>query len=244
MVFSDTTNKDGIIQQIEFRTNLGDTGISGNATLLKQITGQVNDWYMKATKIIITADGRWQWDDTNWGNQPIATTDLVDGQRDYTVLNADPGAGQDWLQVERVEMKDTSGNWVKLAPVDLRDFGASVGEEFKTDATPIYYDFNGSSIKLYPSSNYDSTGGLKVWFSRSPKEFRYTDTDARPGFTSIFHEYLVLGATYNWEKYKKVGNAEQTKRDIQEMESNMAGFYGNRAQYEVNKLARRPKSFK
>ena len=57
MQFSDTTNKNGIIQQIEFRTNLGDTGISGDATLLKQFTGQINDAYMKAVGIIIAADG-------------------------------------------------------------------------------------------------------------------------------------------------------------------------------------------
>ena len=244
MQFSDTTNKDGIIQQIEYRIGIGDAGISGDATLLKQITGQVNDFYRKATQIIITADGRWQWDDTNQTDQPIATTSLVDEQNDYTIMSSSPSEDQDWLQIERVEMKDSNGIWTRITPVDLRDFGSAVGERFKTSGTPIYFDFNGASIKLYPTPNYDSTDGLKVWFTRAPLEFASTDTTKRPGFSSLFHEYLVFGPTYLWEKYKQSGNPEQTKRDMTEMEINMAKFYGNRNKTETNKLKRMAVSYK
>ena len=38
LVFSDTTNKNGLIQECEFWTNLGDGTISGDTTLLAQFT--------------------------------------------------------------------------------------------------------------------------------------------------------------------------------------------------------------
>ena len=43
---------------------------------------------------------------------------------------------------------------------------------------------------------------------------------------------------------KNVGNPEQTKRDMAEMEHKMGLHYANRNQYEINKLARPYKSYK
>ena len=245
MVFSDTTNKNGIIQQIEATTNLGDATISGDATLFAQITAQINNYYLKATKLIITADGRWRWDDTNMTNQPTATTNIVAGQNDYLVMEGSPSVTQDWLEVERVEFKNEGGVWGVLVPRNLRDVKYSITQERATaQGTPTYYDFDGSSVWLDQTPSYSSVGGLKIWFNRAPLLFATTDTTKRPGFNSLFHEYLVLGATYWWEKYRNVGNPEQTKRDLMEMEKEIAEFYGNRNQYEVNKVRRPIKSYK
>jgi len=238
MKFSDTTSKDGIIQQIEFRTNIGDTGISGDATLLKQITGQINDYYMKATSIIIGADGKWAWDDTNHINQPTATADLVSGQADYQLMSNAPTASQDWLQIERINVKDSSGSWYTLYPKDRRDFNTPLAERITTSGQPSSFDFDGVSIFLDAEPSYSSTGGLEAVFNRAPIEFASTDTTKRPGFNTLFHEYLVLGPVYIWEKYKGVGNPEQTMRDIKEMEVAMGKFYGNRDQTQVNALRR------
>lgn len=245
MQFSDTTNKDGIIQQIEYRINIGDAGISGDATLLKQVTGQINDYYMRATNIIMNADGRWKWDDTNHLNLPSATTDLVADQADYQVLAAVPAnASQDWLEVEGVNVKDASGNWYKLYPKDRSDFNTPRTERQTVSGQPSSFDFDGVSIFLDAKPSYASTAGLEVLFNRAPIEFASTDTTKRPGFSTLFHEYLVLGPVYLWEKYKNVGSAEQTMRDIKEMENSMGSFYGNRNKYEVNKLRRPLQSYK
>ena len=245
MIFSDTTNKNGIIQQVEFRINIGDTGISGDATLLAQITGQVNDAYYKATNIIMSADGRWKWDDTNHTGLPSAITDLTVDINNYLVLKDVPDSGQDWLRVERVEIKDESGNWIRLKQRDLRTVGGSIMEERTTTGIPSYFDFDGSVISLDSTPSYSSTGGLKLWFSRSPLEFTATGANTkRPGFVSTFHEYLVLVPVYIWEKYKGVGNPEQTKRDIVEMEEAMRKFYGSRDKTQANYIRRASRSFK
>ena len=244
MEFSNVTTKSGIIQQIEFRTNLGDTGISGDATLLKQITGQINDYYMRATSLIMSADGMWKWDDANHTNSPTATTDLIADQTDYTVMGAIPDVDKDWLQVERVNIKDESGNWYTLYPKDRSKFSTPMSERVTTTGQPSSFDFDGTSIYLDATPSYTSTDGIELVFSRSPLEFASTDTTKRPGFATTYHEYLVLGPVYIWEKYKNVGNPEQTYRDIKEMEKNMQELYGNRDKTDINKLSRAYKSFK
>jgi len=243
MQFSDTTNKDGLIQQIEFRTNLGDGYISGDATLLAQITGQINTAYLNATRIIMEADGKWKWDDTNQTDRPNATTDIDSGVGVVPMLAASPSANQDWLVVERVEIKDASGNWVKLSQRDQTVEPTSINEKYKTNGAPTSYDLEGTTIILQPTPNYDSTGGMQVWFKRAPLEFSTSDTTKRPGFASTFHEYLILKPTYWWEKYKRVGDSEQTARDIKEMEQSMKRHYGRRDKSERKKITRRYKTY-
>jgi len=244
MIFSDTTNKDGIIQQIEFRTNLGDGYISGNSTLLAQITGQLNTAYMRATRIIMEADGKWKWDDSNQSDRPNALTDIDSGVGVIPLLASSPSTNQDWLVVERVEIKDASGNWVKLEQRDQTVEPTSINEKYKTDGTPTSYDLEGTTIILQPAPNYGSTSGMNVWFKRAPLLFSATGADTkRPGFASTFHEYLVLAPTYWWEKYKRVGDSEQTMRDMKEMEQSMRRHYSRRDKSQRKKLTRRYKNY-
>lgn len=240
MQFYDATNKTGIINKIGF--NIG-YDVANDSDLLKEMTAIVNDYYMKATQIIITADGTWKWDDRNQTDMPIATTDIVDSQEDYLLLEKAPSTNQDWLEVERIEAKDSSGNWFRLRPRDLREIRSSVGETYKTDATPEFFHFDGVSIHLYPNPNYNSTDGLKVWFSRAPLLFTSTDTTKRPGFASLFHNYLVLGPTYDWNMAKG-GETEKYKRDIKEMELEIAKYYSRRDETEPKRIHRPPMSYK
>lgn len=240
MQFSNTTTKSGIIQQLEFRTNLGDTGISGDATLLKQFTGQINDAYMKATNIIVSADGIWSWDDTNMDNLPRATTNLVADQSDYQVLNKTPDSAgkQDWLDVIGVNIKNEAGNLYKLKYRSSESFSSPRLERETATGTPYSYYMEGSQVFMDAMPSYSSTDGVEFIFNRAPIEFLSTDTTKRPGFTTLFHEYLVLVPSYWWEKYKRVGDPEQTKRDIVEMERDMAKHYNNRSKYQANVLGR------
>ncbi len=244
MIFSDTTNKNGIIQQIEFRTSLGDGYISGDTTLLAQITGQVNDAYMKATRIIMSADGKWKWDDTNHVDRPNAYTDLQDGVNVVPLLDDAPSTNQDWLSVERVEIKDVNGNYVKVPHVDQIEEQGSIEERDSIDGSVVSYDLEGTTIILQPAPNYNSANGIKVWFKRSPLLFSTSGDDAkRPGFASTFHEYLVLLPTYWWEKYKRVGDPEQTMRDILEMERAMKEHYSRRDRTQKKRISRIYKNY-
>ncbi|HUC20837.1 MAG TPA: hypothetical protein VMR98_05080, partial [Candidatus Polarisedimenticolaceae bacterium] len=80
MVFSDTTNNQGLVQDFERFTGLGIGAVSGNAARLKDFTARANNWLDRVVGVILSADNRWQWDDTNYTTMPIGTADIVSGQ--------------------------------------------------------------------------------------------------------------------------------------------------------------------
>ena len=239
MEFSNTTTKIGILQQIEKLTGLGDTVISGNATYLKQFTGDINNAYSRVANLILKADGRMQWDDPNHTNAPVSDADLVSGQKKYEIFEALPTALQDWLQVESVEILDENDNGVKLEPIDIQDLEVAESEYRDVNGTPVKFDFDGSEVKLYPSPDYAKTDGLTIFFKRSPSYFASTDTTKVPGFATLFHELLPLWASYWWGVSKGLGYGGDIRREIGILEKELSAFYSQRKKYE--RLVLKPK---
>lgn len=136
--FNNTTTKSGILQKIEFFTGLGDTGVSGNAILKAQMTGFVNDWLGVMVGDVLQVDGRFQWDDTNYTDQPVATFSLVQAQRSYS-FTEDEDLNQ-ILDVTRVEVMDESGTWTRLEGIDQNQIQQGYDEFRKGDGIPRYYD--------------------------------------------------------------------------------------------------------
>lgn len=196
MNFSDTTNKNGIIQNCESLSKLGDAGISGNATLLAKFTGWINDAYAKIAMAILTVDKNWRWDDTNWTTPqafPVATGTLVSGQRDYILPRATNSSDQSTLwKVYKIRIKDSTGEWYDLTPLS--------GDEEETDngtGVPTKYRLLAGSIRLSdpPTSNVTLASGMQVWFQREFDKFVKTDTTQNPGFMSSYHHLLQLDAS-------------------------------------------------
>ena len=124
MVYSDTTNKTGLIQRCEFLTTLGDTAISGNATLLKQFTASINTYWNKILTVILKTNDEWDYDDLNKTDFPILTTSTVASQQDYAMP-----AGA--LKIKRLEISYDGTNWYKAEPFDVTESGVA------TDTTSI-----------------------------------------------------------------------------------------------------------
>ena len=236
-MFSNTTDLEkGIIQQIEKLTGIGDTQISGNATYLKQFTGDINNAYSREANIILRVDGRMQWDDPNHSNSSAATADLVDTQKKYEVFEAAPAALQDWLQVEKVEILSEDDLGLSLAPIDILDITNAESEFRDVDGTPEYFDFDGAEVKLYPSPDYDKTDGLIIFFKRSPSFFASDDTTKVPGFATLFHVLLVLWPVYWWGVRKGLGYVRQVRNEITILENELKKFYTRRPKFDDLRL--------
>lgn len=235
--FSDTTaltGKNGIIQKIELTTGLGDGGISGNAILLSQVTGIVNDWLGKMTGDLLQADGRYEWDDTNYTDQPIATFNLVADQTGYS-FTEDDNASQ-ILDVTRVEVKNAaSGDWIKLRPIDQREISQGYTEWKESSGIPQYFDFIGTVLTIFPASSYASTNGAKVWFKREPSYFAYNDTTKEPGFCTPFQEILWLGPSLDLGIQDKA-KALWTEKRLIDARANLIEFYSRRGKYEQPRI--------
>ena len=203
MQFSNPTDKSGLCEDCDFMVSsdpvvysLEDKAVKANAAL------------DRAFGYIIGADGRWQFDDSNFTTLPIATTALVANQQDYTF---DPR----FLVITRVECQDQLGNWRKLIPIDQNDIpsvgiyndnmqnpalpvNTSLTDYLKVPGNPIYYDKIDGSLFLYPRSNYSQAASLKVYYQRKIDYFTSTDTTKEPGFASHLHRYISISMAYDY----------------------------------------------
>lgn len=202
MPFSDTTNQQGIVQEINFLCNSDD-----NSYPINDKCRNVNRAYDKVVSRIFEADGRWEFDDQNATDLPVATTDLVANQQDYSF-------DVSFLIVERVEVMDTSGNWTALAPFNQADIvrggipgyipSQSLTQFLSSPGIPQYYRKTANSIFLYPMSSYSQAASLKVYFQRNVSYFIPTDTTKVPGFASPFHRILSMEATLDYARAKNL----------------------------------------
>lgn len=181
MVFSDATTLDGLIQEVDRIC-----GSSDNTYSLKAKTARLNSALDRFIGLALEFGGDWQFDDSNYTDLPIGTTNLVSGQYDYSFAS-------ELLTVNKVLCKDNNGNWVELQLIDQEERAARnlLLQPTGNVGAPIRYDVFASSVLLDPVPNYNSTGGLKIWFQRNASKFVSTDTTKVPGVPNLFHPYLA-----------------------------------------------------
>lgn len=244
MQYSQTSSPyNGLIQECEtwiFGNNYG--AISDNPQMLATFTRLINNGLDEVTASIMEVDGRWQYDDSNYTDFPIATTTLVDNQQDYQLSVSH-------IKILGVEVKKSDGDYYVLRPLDLQDIrrkGMSVTEFFDEKGLPQYYDVTGNSLKLYPSPNatqVTTTAGLKVFFQREPDYFETTDTTKVPGIPSIFHDVPALFACAKYAKANQMTEkARELDAELQKRMTKLVDFYSKRNVDQKPRLVARYKS--
>lgn len=216
--FSDTTNKSGILQQIESAVSFNDGDITNNATKLAKFTASVNLAVDEVTALILSADKTRQVDDYNHEKYPIITMDLVSGQRDYN-FNADAQSNL-IVHIHKVMCADSGGTLKTIEAVDQQSTDPkydSFNDGNDTTGRPERYDKTANGIFLDPIPSFNRPNGLKVFIDREASHFTTSDTTKKAGFLSLFHEYLVLKPAYTFARDKGLPNASALKRDMIEM---------------------------
>jgi hypothetical protein len=197
-----------------------------------------NNALERVVSLINSADGRWQFDDSNNTDLPIATTDIVLNQQDYALATSH-------LQINRAEIKDASGNWQKLTPIDQTDlYNQSLTDFMKTAGTPVYYDKIANSVLLYPTPNYSQAASLKLYFERGPSYFLTSDTTKAPGFNTLFHDLIPLWVSYNFAIANGKANAQALQTEIQQHEDALVEYYALRSHDDPIRLRARPRNYK
>jgi len=208
-----------------------------NSTSLPDATMVVlaNNALERVESLILQADTRWQFDDTNNTDLPIATTALVADQQDYSFATSH-------LSITRVELKNSDGNWILLKPFDQNDlYNQSLTDYLKSSGTPMYYDKLGSSVFLYPKPNYSQASSLKIWFKRGPSYFVVGDTTKFPGFNALYHDLIPYWIAYDYAVANGLKNANQLMSAIQQKEQALLDDYALRNKDEhISLRARQP----
>lgn len=244
MQFNDTTTKQGIVQDTYFEASANTSSYP-----IADVVRNSNTALDNVVTLILGADGRWQFDDTNSTDLPIGTTALVSGQQDYSF-------DSEYLVIKSIECSDSNGRWIKLEPIDNYDEDVALSQFETTNGIPKYYDKMGESILLYPAPNYsiapdDATpGGLRAYFQRKIDYFVANDTVKEPGFAKHLHKYIPLYNAYVYACAKNLPKQASLERRLRFYEGtkliggNDAGaitkFYSYREKDRVKRITTRP----
>ena len=171
---------------------------------LVQKTRAANKTLRKIWSWIFEAYGGWIYDDSNNIDFPIATTQIVSSQQDYSIPS-------EALTVNDLEVKDSSGNWYDLKPITSEEIDKLQAEKefFKTNGLPIYYLMISGSFKLFPTPNYTQAASLRISFDRGATTFTSGDTTKTPGFVSQFHDAVAVGMALEWAREKGLNDLLQ-----------------------------------
>lgn len=208
MQFSDTTTKNALIQKCEFYTGLGDAGISGDSTKLKQFTSLINDGFDNLMPMLLSWGSHLKWDDKNQTDFPIGTFNIVSGQNDYTITQ--DANSLDILNITNVQIlpNATATQYMDVDEITLDDPRAvwAMAPSSTDVGTPAVYLKRGNTIHFYPKPNYNATAGAKIFFEREQSYFVSTDTTKTAGFPKTFHILLALYASLEWLLVNKPAN--------------------------------------
>jgi hypothetical protein len=182
----------------------------------------INNAYNRVASLILQSDGRWQWDDDNRTDLPIATTTVTSGQQDYSISVTH-------LKVVRVELKANGGTFFsKLEPIDVADAGDTIDNA--TTGTPTHYDIQGNSIFLYPIPDFTQSASLRVTYQRGPAEYTSSEVTSgtkTPGFNSLYHNLIPLWVAYDYAVDNQL-SAGGFLAEIQRLEAQIVIDYGKR----------------
>lgn len=200
MKYYDTTNKDGIIQTIEFLCGMPDGYVSGNSTLLKQMTGRVNRAFDFILPLILSNSDHIRFDDTNHTDLPVGKTDIVSGQHTYTIASDDNSLSILNITDVLILPHATATQYEALSRVTLDDpFAPFMLSPNPTQTgTPRRFLEKDNVIFFDVDPDYSKTSGIKVIFERDPSYFVSSDTTKEPGIPKPYHELLALYPALDW----------------------------------------------
>lgn len=222
MIFSDTTNRTGIIQSLEDLTSTQDVSSYSTAVKTKDINLAFDDYQ----NLVKQVSGTWQADDSNHTKYPNMYFNLVSGQQDYSFTVDEQG--NQVQDIYRVECMDANGKWRLLNAIDEMREVVAISEIDTQSGTPIEYWKTANGIFLKVKPNYSQTNGIRMFFTRSPNYFLSTDTTKSPGIPNGHHKYLFWKPAFWYWLSKDTQRASICKQEVDKIEAEIREDISNR----------------
>ncbi len=225
--FSDTSNKNGLVQKFEFWTRMSDGTVTG--TLLKQVTDRINQGFYKIMPLLLAYNDQIRWDDTNNTDAPSGKVNLVANQNDYKITVDDNSLSI--LNITHVRILPSSSatryNELTRITTDDADITGILSPDTSVTGVPSAFVELGNIIYLDVLPSYSATNGIELFFGRQQVVFASTDTTATPGIPIPFHELLVLHAALDWSRVNRSSDGNlisQLEREIAKQEKDLKNF--------------------
>lgn len=234
MVFSDTVNGLGILQQVRDFMRVDSTQWS-----TAKVVNSVNNYLDTVAGYAIGADGRFQWDDTNHSKLPEGTTALTINQSDYSFLTDEQG--NQILNLLGVSIL-RNGKYEELTPVDrsqvnTANFGTESGD-------PMSYDkIADNIIRLDKLPLATVSAGLKFYFQRVPSYFTASDTTKQPGVPPLLHRGFVIAGAYDGALTLGLANLQPLGQEFIKEQQKMIAYFDNRNKDEASRLVVIPRNY-
>lgn len=208
MQFSDTTNKNGLIQDCEFWTALGDAQISGDTTLLKVFTSLINQAEDQVYPLLVPYLKSLGYDDPNNTGNPVKTANIVSGTNAYTFSTDDNALQVLALSDVAILQSSSATQYGMLEKITRDDPDAPfyISPNSASTGIPSKVLILGKKVYFDVIPNYNATNGVKAFFSRQQTRFVSTDTTAVPGAPLPFHRLYSLYASHDWLTVNKPDN--------------------------------------
>ncbi len=194
MVFSDTTNRTGLVQMLEDATHTQSDNASSSAYSLARKTRDINQAYANFARVAVS---RWKnFDISNSEKFPIVYFDIVSGETNYVPTTDGELVPNKILNISQLRMKDKNGNFNELIRIDRNHFDISQFEG--VSGSPTHYEVIGNGIIPYPTPDYSFVSGAEIFVSRSPSYFTTSDTTKEPGIPDDLQDFLWVKPAYLW----------------------------------------------
>lgn len=225
MVFSDTTNNSGIVEQARSFARVDSTKWPK-----QKIVNSANNWLDFVTGYAIGADKRFRWDNTNHTRLPEGTTPLVISQSDYSFLTDEQG--NTILTLIGVSILQ-NGKYVALKPVDRNDSGYDIATFGQDTGTPTEYDkISDNIIRLDKKPAATVAAGLKFYFQRTSPYWDVDSTTQTSGFAPILDRGFVIASVYDIAITLGLQNLNDMKLERQREEEKVVSYFSNRSEDE------------
>lgn len=222
MVFSDSTNLTGIVEQTRSLMR-----VDASQWPTSRIVNSCNNYLDTVAGYAIGADRRFQFDDTNHSKLPIGTTNLVANQSDYSFLTDEQG--NTIINLTRIDVMDSNGLYRELMPIDQREIEGALDEFMSEASLPEYYDkIADNIIRLYPAPIASVTAGLKFYFQRTGSYFEATDTTKEPGVSPLLHRGFVIASAYDGALTLGLNNLSALAVEMQKEDLKMKEYFAIR----------------
>jgi hypothetical protein len=227
------TYRTGLIQGLEDLTGTQSASTSSYTRAVK--TRDINLAFDDYQNLVKRVSGTWQADDSNHTKYPNVKFNLVSGQQDYSFTVDEQG--NQVQDIYRVECKDSNGVWQLLLPYDEMSEDSALSAQETESGTPHRYYKTANGIFLDRTPNYNSTLGIRMFFTRSPSYFTITnattDDTTKPGIPNAHHRYLILKPAFWFWLPKDTARANTFFAEIQKIEKEIKGDIADRNRDEV-----------
>lgn len=200
MEFNDTTNRNGIVQNIEVESKLGLATISDNSApdyYLNYFLSKVNEWLHIVNHWIGQVNDEWVRKDINNTEDILETYDCAVSTQSYDL-------DSDVVKIRQVQVHDATKAATK-GWSDL-DYNYEVDRDEdlygQSDGAPSSYFLEGRKIIFDCPVDIAKVDKYRIKKDMHAHEFVIGDTDVEPGFDKQFHWILVYGPIMDWASGK------------------------------------------